>query len=127
MEDNALEQTTQSHPNKEVKAILASFVILAILLKIVFYKETTIIVLKTVATISWLFVLPGYFISKIWQQDLNFTERLIICIPISAAIIGISSYYLGLLGLNLRIQSFILPPAIIFITLAKTKLFKLLK
>ena len=127
MEDNALEQTTQSHSNKEVKAILASFVILAILLKIVFYKETTIIVLKTVATISWLFVLPGYFISKIWQQDLNFTERLIICIPISAAIIGISSYYLGLLGLNLRIQSFILPPAIIFITLAKTKLFKLLK
>jgi len=122
-----LEQTTQSHSNKEVKAILASFVILAILLKIVFYKETTIIVLKTVATISWLFVLPGYFISKIWQQDLNFTERLIICIPISAAIIGISSYYLGLLGLNLRIQSFILPPAIIFITLAKTKLFKLLK
>lgn len=122
-----MEQTTQSHSNKEVKAILASFVILAILLKIVFYKETTIIVLKTVATISWLFVLPGYFISKIWQQDLNFTERLIICIPISAAIIGISSYYLGLLGLNLRIQSFILPPAIIFITLAKTKLFKLLK
>jgi uncharacterized membrane protein len=44
-----------------------------------------------------------------WKKNLEFIERFIIGIGISAAIIGIFSYYIGLIGLNLKYQSILLP------------------
>ena len=50
-----------------------------------------------------------------WEDKLSFTERLVIGVGVSAALIGISSYYLGITGLNIKYHTFILPTAFILI------------
>ncbi|MBW2996329.1 hypothetical protein KY332_03445 [Candidatus Woesearchaeota archaeon] len=54
--------------------------------------------------------MPGFFIT--YSLKLKFLERIIIGGPISAAIVGILAYYLGLMGVDL-LYSFILLPLII--------------
>ncbi len=98
---------------KELKYVFLLFLLAFIIFKIAFYKENIIILLRSVASIFWLFVLPGYFIMLYWNEKLDFIERIIIGIGFAAAIIGISSYYLGLAGLNIKFHAIILPPIII--------------
>src|SRR3989338_2433872 len=57
----------------------------------------------------WLFVIPGYFIMLYWQEKLDFIERFFAGIILSAAVIGISSYYFGLIGLNIKYHAVFMP------------------
>ena len=50
-----------------------------------------------------------------WKENLEFAERFVIGVLASAAMIGIFSYYIGLVGLNMKYHAFILPPLIIII------------
>lgn len=84
-----------------------------IIFKIIYFKESFIVLLRYVASLFWLFALPGYFIMLHWRKSLNFAERTIVGIALSAAIIGISSYYLGIIGLNIKYHAILLPLAII--------------
>ena len=112
-----MEQTTQSHSKpKEITIFAITAILIAMLLKIIFYSESTITILKITAAFFWLFVLPGYFMTLIWRYENNFFERIIISVPMSVAILGITSYYLGKAGVNLGLQSWILPPTIIILT-----------
>lgn len=117
-----MEQTTKSH-SEEFTRLAITFALLAILLKIAFYNETIITTIKTTATIFWLLIIPGYCATLIWKEENSLLERIIISIPVSAAILGITSYYLGLAGVNLKIQTYILPAAIIIGTIAAKKMF----
>ncbi|MCH8004060.1 MAG: hypothetical protein IH934_05520 [Nanoarchaeota archaeon] len=60
-----------------------------------------------------------------WKGTLGFIERFIIGVALSAALIGIFSYYLGLLGLNINYQVIVLPLILILfgviINIRKTK------
>ncbi|MAE43025.1 hypothetical protein CMO93_04590 [Candidatus Woesearchaeota archaeon] len=94
---------------KEMKNLGLLFLIVLVIFKIAFYKENLIDIFRNVTSLFWLFVLPGYFIMLYWKKNLEFIERFIIGIGISAAIIGIFSYYIGLIGLNLKYQSILLP------------------
>ena len=69
--------------------------------------------LRTGIAIFWLLVLPGFFIMFYWREEIKFYERFIIGIALSAGIVGISSYYLGLIGLNIKYHTVLLPLAII--------------
>ncbi|MBI4140280.1 hypothetical protein HY485_00425 [Candidatus Woesearchaeota archaeon] len=109
--------TTLPSKTREIKIMTILFALSAVLLKIVFYNETIATVASTTAAFFWLFIIPGYFVTLIWKQDSTLTERFIISIPVSAAILGITSYYLGLFGLPLKIQAWILPPIIILISI----------
>ncbi|MBI3035448.1 hypothetical protein HYY71_03925 [Candidatus Woesearchaeota archaeon] len=80
-----------------------------IIFKIVFFKERLIVVFRIVLSLFWLFALPGYFIMLYWKEKLEFIERFIIGTALSAGIIGVFSYYLGLLGLNIKYHAFLLP------------------
>jgi uncharacterized membrane protein len=100
---------------KEFAYILALFVIFLIIFKIIFFKSDFFIVFKTVLSIFWLFALPGYFLMLYWHEKLRFTERLTIGIAFSAAIIGILSYYLGLIGLNIKFHVILLPLVMILV------------
>lgn len=85
------------------------FLLALIIFKIAFFKSDFVVLLRNVASLFWLFVLPGYFIMLYWKEKLDFMERFIIGIALSAGIIGISSYYLGLIGLNIRYHALLLP------------------
>lgn len=89
------------------------FIIIFIIFKIIYYKDSFIVSLRFAAALFWMFVLPGYFVMIYWKEKLDFTERLIIGIGLSAAVVGIASYYLGLIGLNISYHGYILPAVII--------------
>ena len=100
---------------KELQYIGMLFLLSIIIFKIAFFKEDFIVLSRSVLSIFWLFVLPGYFIMFYWREKLEFIERFIIGIALSAGVIGISSYYLGLIGLNIKYHIFLLPLALILI------------
>lgn len=94
---------------KEISYIGAMFLIALVIFYIAFAKENLINILKIVLSLFWLFALPGYFIMIYWHDRLEFMERFAIGIFLAAGIIGISSYYLGLIGLNIKHHTVLLP------------------
>ena len=103
---------------EESKYIGILFVIGLVIFKIVYFKESPAVLLKIVASLFWLFVIPGYFSVLYWKEKLEFTERFVIGMMVSAAIIGIFSYYIGLIGLNIKYHIFVLPVLIVIAGLA---------
>lgn len=97
------------------EAVYMAVLVLAALLifKIAFYKENIVVLLRIAASMFWLFVLPGYFMMLYWHGKLNFLERCIIGTIIAASAVGITSYYLGIFGLNIKYHTFLLPPILI--------------
>jgi len=100
---------------KELKYIGLLFLIVLIIFKIAFFKEDFIVLFRNVLSLFWLFALPGYFIMLYWKEKLGFIERFIIGIALTAGIIGTFSYYLGLIGLNIKYHTILLPLILISI------------
>lgn len=98
---------------KEFQYIGTLFLIVLVIFKIAFFKEDLLILLRTILSLFWLFVLPGYFIMFYWNENLGFLERLVIGIFLSASVAGILSYYIGLAGLNIKYHAVILPLVLI--------------
>ena len=113
----ALNKETFDDIKRELGYIGILFVLIFIIFKIIYFKNSFSDSLVFVASLFWMFVLSGYFIMFYWKEKLDFMERLIIGIALSAAVIGISSYYIGLTGLNIRYHGTILPLAMIAIGL----------
>ena len=99
---------------REFRYIGILFLLSVIIFKIAFFRENFIVLLRSVLSLFWLFVLPGYFVMLYWRENLEFIERFIAGIVLSAAVIGIFSYYIGLLGLNIRYHAVLLPLVLIF-------------
>ena len=93
----------------EMRYIGLMFIIALIIFKIAFFKDSISNLLRITFSLFWLFALPGYFLMLYWNEKLEFAERFIIGIALSAAIIGISSYYIGLAGLNIKYHTVLLP------------------
>ncbi len=93
------------------------FLLVLVIFKIAFYKEDFTVLLRTVLSLFWLFALPGYCIMLYWHDKLDFMERFIIGIILSAGITGILSYYLGLIGLNIKYHTILLPFAVMAVGL----------
>jgi len=102
---------------KESRYMGFMFLLALIIFKIAFFKENFVVLLRNVLSLFWLFSLPGYFIMLYWNKNLDFTERFVIGIVLSAAIIGIFSYYFGLMGLNIKYHAILLPLILIFVGL----------
>lgn len=103
---------------KELLYLLAVFGIAVSIFKIVFYKEDLAVLLRNVASIFWLLVLPGHFLMFYWEEKLGFLERIVAGTAFSAALIGITSYYVGLSGINIKYHAILLPSALLLIGLA---------
>lgn len=110
---------------KELGYVGILFILFILIFKITFFKESLVVVFRMVISLFWMFILPGYALMFYWKNKLGFTERFIMGIALSTAIIGILSYYLGLIGINIKYHTIILPLIIIlaglFISLRKTK------
>ncbi|MFH0979310.1 MAG: hypothetical protein V1837_08505 [Candidatus Woesearchaeota archaeon] len=100
---------------KEISVLATLFIVLFIIAKIVFFLENFFVVLRLVASLFWLFVLPGYAIMLYWNESLDLPKRLLLGFALSAAVLGISSYYLGILGLHIRYHLFVIPTAMIIL------------
>lgn len=100
---------------KELKYVGLLFLSALLIFKIVFFKENLILLFRTVSSLFWLFALPGYCAMLYWNEKLELTERMIVGIGLSAAVTGISSYYIGLTGLNIKFHIVLLPLAIIIL------------
>ena len=98
---------------KELQYMGMLFLLGLIIFKIAFFKEDIVVLLRTVLSLFWLFALPGYFIMLYWKEQLKFTERFVIGAAISAAIIGLSSYYIGLIGLDIKFHTVLIPVILI--------------
>lgn len=105
----ALKQQILRKIKKESLYVLISLIVLFSALKIAFIKEDISVLFQLSLSIFWLFVLPGYSIMFYWEEKLGFMERMILGIFISAAIIGVFGYYLGLIGINLKYLNIVLP------------------
>ncbi len=102
---------------KEFQYIGILFLLSLVIFKIAFFKENFIVLLRNVLSLFWLFVLPGYSIMLYWREKINFLERIVVGIALSAATIGIFSYYIGLLGLNIKFHTVLLPLVLILVGL----------
>ncbi len=112
---------------EEWKLLIALCAAVAVILQIAYYKENTGQVIRTAATITWLFIMPGYFLTLHWRGPMGFLERIIIGTIAAMALTGLLSYYLGLLSLKTGSQPFLLPPLIIIAVFSLTSLFSRLK
>ena len=105
---------------KIVTEVITVTILLIIILKIVFFKESFITILIFSLSLIWLFFIPGYFI--IWHFNLQDPlTRTIISSITGIAVIGISSYYLGILHLHMKYHVF-LPIVIIIVSIAIKKI-----
>ncbi|MBD3310695.1 hypothetical protein GF351_05760 [Candidatus Woesearchaeota archaeon] len=97
---------------KELKMLGITLIILFAGFQTVFYKEPLLSNIRIVLSISWM-LLPGFFCMYYWSQKLDFLERLVAGAALSAALIGIASYYVGLMGIHVKYHLAILPAALL--------------
>ena len=100
---------------KELIMLAVIFLVAFLAFKLIFSSEDFFIVLRTVMAIFWLLVVPGFVIMFYWNEELKFYERLIIGIGFGTVLIGLLSYYTGLMGLHVKYHMFVLPTTIIAI------------
>lgn len=98
---------------KEMLYIGLWFLAALVIFYIAFFNEKPVNLFRIVLSLFWLFVLPGYFLMLYWREKLEFMERIVIGIFLAAAITGILSYYIGLIGLNIKYHTILLPVVII--------------
>ncbi len=94
---------------KDFLYLLISYFIAIIIFKIGFYKESLFLLARVLFSFYWLFIIPGIFITYTFSKEMKFIERFFIGFGIGAAIIGLSSYYIGLLGLHIKYHGVLLP------------------
>ena len=79
-----------------------------IIFQLLFFRENVITTARTVLSLYWLFILPGFAVMYYWHDKLDFLERLVIGSVLGIAVIGIASYYIGLAGLHVKYH-FVIP------------------
>jgi uncharacterized membrane protein len=99
----------------EVKYLGILFLVSIAILKTIFYKESLLVILRLVTSFFWLLIIPGWIIMQNWGKKINFTEKFILSIALGTAIVGISSYYLGLMGIHIKYQGILIPAAFIIL------------
>ena len=107
---------------REFSYIGLLLIITVVLFKILFYRGNFLSILRTSVSFFWMFIVPGFSLIYCWHEKLEFIERFIAGVALSAALVGISSYYLGLIGLHIKYHGILLP--IIFLVIAMITIWK---
>ena len=105
----ALSKALFDFVKKESAYLGVLFLALLLILKIVFFKDNFTVLVKYAVSLFWLFILPGYSAMLYWREKIEFVERIVVGFAVSAAVIGVFSYYIGLIGLNIKYHIFLLP------------------
>ena len=114
-----------SEVKEELKYLLIAVAVILIILKIAFYKEPLLNVMKFGLSFVYFSLLPGYFILFNFREHMSINTRIILAFPVGLAIYVIIAYYLNIfINLNylLAIPLIILVgTAVYYYTLKKTK------
>lgn len=94
---------------KESKYLGMILLALLILLKIAFFRESIISVIKISAVSFLVFLIPGYLLSIRWYDKFHFTERIMVSSFFTITSYGLLGYYLGLIGLHIKHHIYVLP------------------
>ncbi|MFH1511399.1 MAG: hypothetical protein ABIF10_06930 [Candidatus Woesearchaeota archaeon] len=94
---------------REAMHIMIIFLVLLVSFRIVFYRQDFVTLAKAAVSIVYLFILPGLVVMWNFRHRCDFVERLILGFAVSAGFLGISSYYLGMLGLHSKYHGWFLP------------------
>jgi len=70
---------------------------------------------RIIVVIYFVFILPGFSLMYYWRKDLDFITRTVIGSLVSCSLIGILSYYLGVIGLNIKYHVVVLPLLLIVV------------
>ncbi|MBD3164422.1 hypothetical protein GF323_04430 [Candidatus Woesearchaeota archaeon] len=97
----------------EIALLAGLFIISIISLKFIFFKEDFITIIRLVFSFFFVFIIPGFAAMLYWKNKLNFSERLVIGTGLSAALTGIASYYIGIIGLDIKYHGYLIPSAVI--------------
>ena len=102
---------------KESLYLLYLLLAILLVLKIAFYNDSFIVTLRSTLAVFWLFIIPGYFGMLYWHENLDFVQRIVIGAAVAAGLMGTISYYLGLMGLNIKYHMILLPVLVIILGL----------
>lgn len=94
---------------KELIYLVVLLVLIIVMLKVIFNKESFFIVLKLALSLFWLFILPGFMIMYLFIDKLNFIERIIAGTVLGMAFVGVLGYNLGIIGVSMKYQIWVLP------------------
>jgi hypothetical protein len=94
---------------KEVVYLAYVALAIALMLKVAFFRTEFPGIIKSAFSWMILFVIPGHCMMIYWSEKLDFFERMLVGTLIAAGTMGILSYYLALMGLNIKYHMFLLP------------------
>ena len=103
---------------KELRSVGVYFVIVLMILQVIYFKSSIVTTLRVALSFFWLFVVPGLCVLFYWRKQLVFVERALISIPIGVAILGVTSYFLGLGGLHVKYHGYLVPGVVVVVTVA---------
>lgn len=86
----------------ELKTLGICCLVFAVAMIITFSSENIWSNLRIILGFIWVFVLPGWSLLLLIKDKLQSVVRFIIAIPLSAIIIGTTSYYVGLIGIDVH-------------------------
>ncbi len=97
---------------EELQWVALAAALIFALMQVAFYKGSILENLRSALSLLWLFVLPGYAITLRWKEHISLFERLAAGSLLAAGMMGIASYYSGLMGLHVQFHAMVLPPMI---------------
>jgi len=101
---------TIHHEIKKEMVYLSIVLLLEIVLfKSIFNKESFSIIIKLSLSLFWLFIFPGFMIMYLFFEKLDFLSRLIAGVVLGMAFYGAIGYNLGVLGLPIKYQIWLVP------------------
>lgn len=100
---------------REILYLLYVLLIVLLVFKIAFFNESIVVLIRSILSLFWVFIIPGYFAMIFWHDKLDFIQRILIGTAASAGLTGTISYYLGLAGLNIKYHTVLLPLLIIIL------------
>lgn len=83
----------------DFKIIAIAFIVMYIFFQIHYYKESPLVLLKTVLAHFYLFIIPGYSVCLVFNDKMNQIERLIIGAGIGY---GLQTFLLYLINFIIR-------------------------
>ncbi|MFH1317244.1 MAG: hypothetical protein ABII01_07020 [Candidatus Woesearchaeota archaeon] len=89
--------------------VLILLVISLVLFKIVFFKESIFVILRTVVSLYWLFIIPGIAMMYYWHDKLGFFERFVVGTALSLGLFIIFSYNISIMGLHIKWHVLVYP------------------
>lgn len=107
---------TKEEIKEELKCLSIMIIVILIILKIAFYKDTIFNAIKFGLAFIYFSLLPGYFILFNFREHMSRNIRFVMAFPVGFAIYAITAYYLNIF-INLK-YLLVIPLLIVIFTSA---------